>query len=79
MNMIKIAESDNAVVRYDKDRGMYVVSVFEDGCCKYEIWFDAYEEKETSNTNYLNAIQEIQALNNKVDDLEMQLEYYNDW
>lgn len=54
MNFIKISESDNAVVRYDKNRGMYVVSIFEDGHCKYEVWFDAYEEKELPETNYCN-------------------------
>lgn len=46
-NLIKITENDNWIVEYDKDRGMYQVSYFEDDghfidkCC-----FDAYGEKE---------------------------------
>lgn len=52
MNFIKIAESDNSVVKYDEVSGIYMVSIFEDGRCKYEVWFDAYEEKELPETNY---------------------------
>jgi hypothetical protein len=46
MNLIRISTSDDFVVDYDKDRGMYRVSVFEDCHYKDEYWFDAYEEKE---------------------------------
>lgn len=46
MSLIRITESDNFIVDYDKYRGMYRVSVFEDGHFKDEFWFDAYEEKE---------------------------------
>lgn len=44
--LIRISESDNWIVDYDKERGMYRVSVFEDGHFKDEFWFDAYEGKE---------------------------------
>lgn len=46
MNLIRISESDDFIVDYDKDRGMYRVSVFEDYHFQDEYWFDAYEEKE---------------------------------
>lgn len=47
--MIRIAENENFVVDYDKDRGMYRVSIFEDYHFQDEFWFDAYVEKELSN------------------------------
>lgn len=49
-NLIKIAESDNWIVEYDKDRCMYQVSYYEndghfiDKCC-----FNDYEEKELNS------------------------------
>ena len=46
MDLIKISVSDDFEVDYDKERGMYRVSVFEDGHFWDEYWFDAYEEKE---------------------------------
>lgn len=46
MSLIKISESDDWIVDYDKERGMYRVSYFEDGHFVDEFWFDAYEEKE---------------------------------
>lgn len=46
MNLIKICISDDFEVDYDKSRGMYRVSVFEDYHFWDEFWFDAYEEKE---------------------------------
>ena len=46
MDLVRICDSDNFVVDYDKSRGMYRVSAFEDGHFKDEYWFDAYEEKE---------------------------------
>lgn len=51
MSLIRISTSDNFIVDYDKDRGMYRVSVFEDGHFQDEYWFDAYEEKEVSKDN----------------------------
>ena len=47
--MIRIAENENFVVDYDKDKGMYRVSIFEDSHFQNEFWFDAYEEKELVN------------------------------
>ena len=46
MALIRVAESDDWIVDYDRERGMYRVSIFEDGHFKDECWFDAYEEKE---------------------------------
>ena len=46
MGLIRISESDDFTVDYDKGRGMYRVSVFEDNHFQNEYWFDAYEEKE---------------------------------
>lgn len=44
--MIRIARGDWFAVDYDKGRGMYRVSIFEDDHYQDELWFDAYEEKE---------------------------------
>lgn len=46
MSLIRISESDDWIVDYDRDRGMYRVSYFEDCHFVDEHWFDAYEEKE---------------------------------
>lgn len=46
MSLIRISESDDWIVDYDRERGMYRVSYFEDGHFWDEVWFDAYEEKE---------------------------------
>lgn len=48
MSLIKISESDDWIVDYDRGRGMYRVSYFEDGHFKDEYWFDAYEDRELS-------------------------------
>lgn len=48
-SIIRISESDNFIVDYDKSRGMYRVSVFDDGHFWDEFWFDAYEDKELDN------------------------------
>lgn len=53
MSLIRICESDNWIVDYDKDRGMYRVSHFEDNHFKDECWFDAYEEKEINKSSTL--------------------------
>lgn len=42
MSLIRIAESDEFIVDYDPDRGMYRVSAFEDCYFSEEYWFDAY-------------------------------------
>ena len=46
MSLIKISESNNWIVDYDKERGMYRVSYFEDCHFVDEFWFDEYKEKE---------------------------------
>lgn len=48
MSLIRISESDDWIVDYDKERGMYRVSYFEDNHFKDEYWFDEYK-KEGSN------------------------------
>lgn len=45
-NLIRIAESDDFIVDYDRSRGMYRVSVFANYHWQDELWFDAYDEKE---------------------------------
>lgn len=47
--LIRISESDDWIVDYDKERGMYRVSIFEDNHFQDEYWFDAYEDKEVKN------------------------------
>ena len=46
MALIRISVSDDWIVDYDKERGMYRVSYFQDNHFVDEHWFDAYEEKE---------------------------------
>lgn len=45
MSLIRISESDDWIVDYDRERGMYRVSYFEDGHFKDEHWFDEYKEQ----------------------------------
>ena len=45
MDVVRIHDSDDFVVDYDKNRGMYRVSYFEDGHFKDEHWFDEYKEQ----------------------------------
>jgi hypothetical protein len=44
MSVVRVYDSDDVQVDYDKNRGMYRVSVFKDGHFKDEFWFDGYEE-----------------------------------
>ncbi len=46
MSLFPISESEDFVVHYDPMRGMYRVTVFNDGHFWDEYWFDAYEDKE---------------------------------
>lgn len=50
MSLIKISESDDWIVDYDRERDMYRVSYFQDNHFVDEHWFDAYEEKEVEVT-----------------------------
>lgn len=47
--LIRISESDDWFVDYDRERGMYRVSYFEDNHFVDEHWFDCYEEKELND------------------------------
>ena len=58
MSLIRISESDDWFVDYDRERGMYRVSYFEDGHYKDEYWFDCYEEKEVTNKTEIIGILE---------------------
>lgn len=42
-NIVRIQESDDSIVEYDRSRGMYRVSFFEDCHFIAEVWFSAYE------------------------------------
>ena len=44
-NLIRILETNDWVVDYDKTRGMYRVSLFENGHYQDEIWFDEIEKE----------------------------------
>ena len=48
MSLFPVSESDDFVVHYDPMKGMYRVTVFNNGHFYDEHWFDAYEEKELS-------------------------------
>ena len=58
MSLIRISESDGWIVDYDRGRGMYRVSYFEDNHFVDEHWFDCYEEKEATNKTELIGILE---------------------
>jgi len=45
-DIIRIDTSEDFVVDYDKSRGMYRVSIFEDSHFCDEFWFKAYEERD---------------------------------
>jgi hypothetical protein len=59
VNLIRVAESDDFIVDYDKSRGMYRVSVFQDYHFQDEYWFDAYEEKELQYTELVESYEKI--------------------
>ena len=49
MSLIRISESDDWIVDYDRERGMYRVSYFEDNHFKDEHWFDEYRVENTES------------------------------
>ena len=53
MSLLRISESDDWIVDYDRERGMYRVSYFEDHHFVDEYWFNCYEEKEVTNKTEL--------------------------
>ena len=61
MALIRIVESDDWFVDYDRESGMYRVTYFEDNHFVDECWFDAYEEKELGQSvreEIANAVEE---------------------
>lgn len=58
MSLIRISESDDWIIDYDKERGQYRVSYFDDCHFTDEHWFDCYEEKEVTNKTELIGILE---------------------
>lgn len=58
MDVVRICDSDDWMVDYDRNRGMYRVSYFQDNHFKDEFWFDCYEEKEVTNKTELIGILE---------------------
>lgn len=54
MSLIRIDVNDDFIVDYDKERGMYRVSYFQDNHFQDEIWFNAYEDKEVDDGVYLD-------------------------
>lgn len=53
MSLIRILEGYNWIVDYDRERGMYRVSYFEDGHFVDELWFDCCEERELSSNEIM--------------------------
>ena len=49
MDVVRISYTDDWVVDYDKNRGMYRVSYFQGNHFVDEHWFDCYEDKEIDN------------------------------
>lgn len=49
MDAVTISESDDWIVDYDRSRGMYRVSYFQDNHFVDEHWFDAFEDKEVDD------------------------------
>ena len=47
--LIRISESNDWIVDYDREHDMYRVSYFEDNQFVDEHWFDAYEDKEVDD------------------------------
>lgn len=45
MSLFPISESEDFVVHYDPMKGMYRVTVFNDGHFWDEYWFDEYKEQ----------------------------------
>lgn len=84
MALIRISESNDWFVDYDRERGMYRVSYFQDNHFVDECWFDCYEEKELgvifpqtigditfySKSELFEWVENQQKLNNK---------QYDDW
>lgn len=75
MDVVTISYTDDWVVDYDKSRGMYRVSYFQDNHFVDEHWFDAYEEKETSLSEALKNLEMVEC---KFTDEELK-EFLDKW
>ncbi len=49
MNLIRVSESQDFTVDYDREYGMYRVGILKNGKCVESYWFDCYEERELSS------------------------------
>lgn len=84
MGLIRISVSDDWIVDYDRERGQYRVSYFENNHFVDEHWFDCYEEKEVTNKTeligYLETVKENgkRALGNCRYLKKSQFEYFMD-
>ena len=58
MSLIRISESDDWIVDYDRERGMYRVSYFEDGHFVDDCWFDCFGERELLTLDFSNLFDE---------------------
>lgn len=74
-DVVRISISDDWIIDYDKSRGMYRVSYFEDNHFVDECWFDAYEEKETSLSEALKNLELVEC---KFTDEELE-EFLDKW
>lgn len=67
MKLIEIFTNDSFIVEYNPETKQYRVSYFgEDNHWQDECWFDAYAKAE------------LERLQDRIDDLEMDIEYYNE-
>ena len=62
MSLIRVSESDDWIVDYDRERGMYRVSYFEDNHFVDECWFDEYKEDTAVNLEPLVFPDDIEKL-----------------
>lgn len=65
MSLLRILENDDWIVDYDRERGQYRVSYFEDNHFRDELWFDCFEEKEVTNKTELIGLLELLKKNSK--------------
>ncbi len=82
MSLIRISESDDWIVDYDTERGMYRVSYFEDGHFVDQHRFDCYEEKEVTNKTELIGWllgQKYNIVDEKSDNITEEFEKQHQW
>lgn len=82
MSLFPISESDDFVVHYDPMKGMYRVTVFNDGHFWDDYWFDAYEEKEVTNKTELIGWllgQKYNIVDENIDNMTEEFEKQHQW